>query len=371
MASYNIFATPADPQSTIRIVSLSQNAGLMELLNVPVDWEFIDYIIDSVGEAVVYGLTSIDLEPHGFFADFVKNVIAKSNIPMSVLLVALCYVTRACTRLETIVNSLEWTYERMFLGAIIVASKYTQDFSLTSKDWAACTGILTSHDINTVERKFLLLLDHSLSVKEADLLEHYDAVMSRCGRLSGYQTCSYMQGLGSDNVRRIETAKRTPSPLVPTGAMPSSHPCLAPLFSGPASSGDVVDMQMRGPTLHQHRDIVKGAHFNSQHLAMPPVHLGTFKFNWEPDVNTFTSLAETPPEYLQDHIWPRPKVPPLQGRSECTSPLPAARDYLCCKEPRSSSPDQAPADDIPKYLQYLYSPRPRAVTIEDLRHWTT
>ncbi|KAJ7694047.1 hypothetical protein B0H14DRAFT_3175155 [Mycena olivaceomarginata] len=52
----------------------------------------------------------------------------------------------------------------VFLGALIVASKYLNDSTLKNVHWALCTEIFGKSDIGLVEREFLEVLDFQLSV---------------------------------------------------------------------------------------------------------------------------------------------------------------------------------------------------------------
>jgi hypothetical protein len=55
------------------------------------------------------------------FAQFVTNVIRRSQTKLPAVLVALVYIKRTKPYLS--IDLEQWAYERMFLGALIVASK--------------------------------------------------------------------------------------------------------------------------------------------------------------------------------------------------------------------------------------------------------
>ncbi|KAF7724991.1 hypothetical protein EC973_000484 [Apophysomyces ossiformis] len=67
---------------------------------------------------------------------------------------------------------------RMFLAALIVASKYLHDKAYRNKAWAQIAG-LSLTEINTAERTFLQMIDYRLHVSKAS----YD---KWCGLLNGY-----------------------------------------------------------------------------------------------------------------------------------------------------------------------------------------
>ena len=52
----------------------------------------------------------------------------------------------------------------MFLGALILASKYLNDSSLKNAHWALCTGVFGRRDVARIEREFLEVLDFELGV---------------------------------------------------------------------------------------------------------------------------------------------------------------------------------------------------------------
>ncbi|KAJ7463356.1 hypothetical protein FB451DRAFT_1494448 [Mycena latifolia] len=60
--------------------------------------------------------------------------------------------------------------ERVWLGALIAASKYTQDSTLKNVHWALCTGVFGVGDVGRIEREFWGVLDWELGEREMDLL---------------------------------------------------------------------------------------------------------------------------------------------------------------------------------------------------------
>ncbi|KAH9079296.1 hypothetical protein EDB83DRAFT_2341837 [Lactarius deliciosus] len=99
------------------------------------------------------------------FATMVNNVVTRAEVELPVVLATLVYLNRAKPHLHIALE--EWANERVFLGALIVASKYLNDSSLKNVHWAVCTG-----------REFLDVLDFELSITEDDLMAHHDSIMS-------------------------------------------------------------------------------------------------------------------------------------------------------------------------------------------------
>ncbi len=90
-----------------------------------------DHLVNRVSEAVDVGLMSSPSSPssqpssclrkHPKFTAFVVNVLSEADVTMSVILTTLLYVTRSKPHLRIPVD--EWALERVFLGALIIASK--------------------------------------------------------------------------------------------------------------------------------------------------------------------------------------------------------------------------------------------------------
>jgi hypothetical protein len=65
---------------------------------------------------------------HTSFAEFATRVIQRSQVALPVILVALVYIERA--RPHLFVELEQWACERIFLGALVVASKVGVDFAV-------------------------------------------------------------------------------------------------------------------------------------------------------------------------------------------------------------------------------------------------
>ena len=64
------------------------------------------------------------------FAEFATGVIKKSQVALPVILVALVYIERS--RPHLFIELEQWACERIFLGALVVASKVSVDFTLNA-----------------------------------------------------------------------------------------------------------------------------------------------------------------------------------------------------------------------------------------------
>jgi len=104
------------------------------------------------------------------FRQFVKMVIYRAQVEVPMVLTTAVYINRAKSVL--CIARPEWAYERVFLGALIVASKYHNDSSLKNSDWSAVSGIFSPRDVSRVEREMLDVLAYELRVGEAEILDH-------------------------------------------------------------------------------------------------------------------------------------------------------------------------------------------------------
>ena len=103
----------------------------------------------------------------------------------------LVYVDRARPFLQVAVE--QWAHERVFLGALIVASKvrllryhhrlstyhfaqYLNDSTLKNVHWSICTGVFGKRDVGRVEREYLDVLDFQLGISDQDLMAHYEGL---------------------------------------------------------------------------------------------------------------------------------------------------------------------------------------------------
>jgi len=110
------------------------------------------------------------------FATFVTNVISRAEVTMPTVLGTLVYIDRAKPHLHIALE--EWAHERVFLGALICASKYLNDSTLKNVHWALCTGVFGKRDVGRIEREFLDVLDFELGVAEHDFLSHHEGLIA-------------------------------------------------------------------------------------------------------------------------------------------------------------------------------------------------
>ena len=165
-----------------------------------------EHVVDTVVETVDYALGRPSSSSrgrsmsrhteHSKFLKFVTDVLHRAEVKVPALLVTLVYIERAKPHIQIALE--QWANERVFLGALILANKvrshaysptssrtiltlalqYLNDSTLKNVHWALCTGVFGKRDIGRIEREFLDVLDFELSVSEADLLAHHDALLA-------------------------------------------------------------------------------------------------------------------------------------------------------------------------------------------------
>jgi len=196
--------------------------ALLEFLETHVGVPVVDYIVNSVIETVHVAFAYSSVEPsrkklsqeekRANLFRFVARMIKLADMKMPTVLVALVYIERAkdCLRIATE----ELAYERVFLGALMTASKYTQDSCLRNTHWAICTGFWSIRDVGHIEREFLDVLDFELSFTEDDILSHYAPLTA-----AAQQTRPSRLSRLSSHLPRLSTTPSVPTSSVPTPSL--------------------------------------------------------------------------------------------------------------------------------------------------------
>ncbi|KAL1672603.1 hypothetical protein EV122DRAFT_224355 [Schizophyllum commune] len=176
---------PASPLHPASMVDAARHPpALLELLDAPLSTAVIDYVVDCVADTVDYAMhrPTSSSRTHVYrrraslapFTTFVTNVLTRAETTMPVILATLVYVDRARPFLQVAVE--QWAHERVFLGALIVASKYLNDSTLKNVHWSICTGVFGKRDVGRVEREYLDVLDFQLGITDQDLMAHYEGL---------------------------------------------------------------------------------------------------------------------------------------------------------------------------------------------------
>ncbi|KAI5900635.1 uncharacterized protein SCHCODRAFT_02662127 [Schizophyllum commune H4-8] len=184
--SYSPASTSSAASTSSRIhpaslVDVSHHSpSVLELVETKVSRQVIDYLVEQTAETVDFALG----RPHErgrsltkqyqSFTSFVNTVITRAEVTMPTILATLVYIDRARPHISIALE--EWAHERVFLGALMVASKYLNDSTLKNVHWSICTGVFGKRDVGRVEREYLDVLDFQLGISDQDLMAHYEGL---------------------------------------------------------------------------------------------------------------------------------------------------------------------------------------------------
>ncbi|KAJ7463351.1 hypothetical protein FB451DRAFT_1562336 [Mycena latifolia] len=233
--------TSASGSSRVHAASLVDPARhspeLLQLLDSEVSPRVVDYIVDCVADTVASAMghpaspaPSSSASTKRAFTSFVRTLHSRAEVALPTILTALVYVSRARPFLSIALP--QYALERVWLGALIAASKYTQDSTLKNVHWALCTGVFGVGDIGRIEREFLGVLDWELGVGEG-------AVVRVAEALGAWEGATERAQEAKSEVPRGRTGKpRTHVPIPVPALEPSTD-------SSPASS--VASVSPRTP----------------------------------------------------------------------------------------------------------------------------
>lgn len=109
---------------------------------------------------------------------FVQKMTHLAQINARTLLIALIYLQRAKSNLPKRAVGSDDTNHRMFLGSLLVASKFLKDSSWTTSTltnrrvYEICGGLFSLQDVCQLERAFLNLISYDCFVDE-DILNAF------------------------------------------------------------------------------------------------------------------------------------------------------------------------------------------------------
>jgi hypothetical protein len=113
----------------------------MQLLDITLSPPVIDYVVVCVADTVDYAFGQPSAPPSQLpsFTRFVSSTLSYADVAPATLLVTLVYIARARPHLS--IALAQWARERVFLGALIAASKYTQDSTLKNAHWSLVKAV--------------------------------------------------------------------------------------------------------------------------------------------------------------------------------------------------------------------------------------
>jgi len=268
--------SPLHPASLVD--STFHSKAVLELLDLPISRNLIELLakvtVDTVAFAGVSpsssknrGRPHLRGAKHVAFTEFISNVVARSEVTISVLLVTLVYITRSRPYLS--IEAEEWALERVFLGALILAAKYTNDSTLKNIHWALVTNVFGKRDIGRIEREFLDVLDWDLAVTESEILEHHSSIITL-----------YLPRTRPTSPRPISSNPKRRLPIVQSewSDSDSDSDDSSSYTSPPTSPSPSLDTPLTPPPPHHQLLFVKSPNSSQEDHSHPPLvsYLSTY-----------------------------------------------------------------------------------------------
>ena len=205
----------ADCRHPTSLVSRSlHNSDLLDLVRQKVTIDMVNYIASKAKQVIAveeptkstslptppqtpHKLEKVTAPPASLLPNlqsFIVQLITKSNVQVPTLLTTLIYLDRLRVRLpvtakglfppnayavfESTLTGMPCTRHRVFLAALIIASKYLNDSSPTNKHWATYATLFDIPEVNLMEKQLLFLLDYDLRFDEGEACEHFAPFMT-------------------------------------------------------------------------------------------------------------------------------------------------------------------------------------------------
>ncbi|KAF5313554.1 hypothetical protein D9758_019117 [Tetrapyrgos nigripes] len=270
--------------------------ALLELVQVKLSKPIIEYVVDCVADTVDFAMGRTPVRGRqttrrpelAKFTNFVNTVLTRAEVTTPVVLATLVYIDRARPHLHIALE--EWALERVFLGAIIVASKYLNDSTLKNIHWALCTGVFGKRDVGRIEREFLDVLDWELSVSEQDLLVHHADISA---------------------IIFAHTQRHTHS-------SPASSPSASPASSTSSSSPSSLSSSASSSSRHHPYSPYRTRNHHRSSAPVPDLVSSPMSSDGSSSPQTPSTL-ESSPDSTDDFYHPRRKAAPAASAKPSTS----------------------------------------------------
>ncbi|KAJ3745750.1 hypothetical protein DFH05DRAFT_1396450 [Lentinula detonsa] len=174
------------------LVSSMHSPSLIQIVDVKPSQQIYNYVVDCVADAIdlILGQQRIisprarearRIQELNEFTAFVSIVLIRAQVTTPVILALLVYIDEVKAnpqQLRSVLRNKFAIYERIFLGALILASKYLDDDAMNKNtEWAACIPYFGAEDISLVEDDFLTALQWNLTIREQDIWGHFAGIL--------------------------------------------------------------------------------------------------------------------------------------------------------------------------------------------------
>lgn len=143
----------------------------------------IETLIQNIPTSAIKSRTSPTEQPPPppTLRDFIRSVSTASLVPTATLLCTTVYIKSVITNLDpSTTKKVKSTGHRMFLAAVMLASKFLNDRAPRATDWVYYAGgFFSLEDVNLMERQFLRILRWDLRISFDDYLNHILPFLTR------------------------------------------------------------------------------------------------------------------------------------------------------------------------------------------------
>lgn len=154
-----------------------------------------------------------ELPDEGKIFRFCRRVVDRCHLNAECVIIALIYIERLMENINIYMSTRNWI--PILVVSLLTASKVWDDHSTFNGDLCAFLPVFSIHDINNLERQFLIDLKYTLHIPFSDYAKYYFGL--RALKKSDARSIPkfYLQ-IGLGNARRVEEKTRQiEAPLKP------------------------------------------------------------------------------------------------------------------------------------------------------------